>query len=781
MALIKFFEKQFFKRTGVSKLLLVVMSLSILIVGFDSYKTLKYEGDKDRKAYDIVLDYTEMEKMADESEYTLEHWLKMFRDEFHIDKVGLTEENLLSLSENPRIPVRAEVTAEIFKDVNWRKKYPEPFLKEIEKKGIDNYDVIVSVIEDDENCPYKFADGTVSEDSTYNKYAGKGDTSSFLEQGIENRIEKDKYVKYVDGDNLYFWIDGNSKNALYSEKYKLMSSTKKGFIETRDVISSKIMFISLGFWHEKINQVRNLGFEVIPRTLSYTGYNGDKFAESVIEEYEMYGINPSYIIVAGEGIVGYDSEDKGEKLADFIRKNGSKVSLIENNTQRQNILQLGLEDLAKRTSVVDDGNSYNAVRVFTVWDFIQNRWRYYGYKGAEEITNTLFRAITERNIRVIYFKPVKYTKDWSVYVTDEDVYRDIFTTLEKRLDDHGFYRGQSTPFYYGVEDFFKIGAFDIGKNLVALAPMMLFILGMLLLVNRIFKINQKVYNFLVGFSILLGIIITVAVNGKFPSILLHLIGFGISVVFACLSIVYFISENKKVRDKLVNGDALSEIAINALKILIISVAISLLGGLAIRSLFNGQSYFLEINIFRGVKLAQIIPILFFPIAYMTYFGVGDEVKIEDRIKISEIKYLLNIPIKAWMLIVGVILTGLGVYYMMRTGHESSIEVSSTEMLVRNYLEEVLVARPRNKEFLFAFPSLMLMVYAGVKKMPIWTIIFGLAGVIGMTSVNNTFMHIRTPLYLGIARTGYSLLFGAILGLIAIICFHLFNKIVKKFV
>lgn len=142
-------------------------------------------------------------------------------------------------------------------------------------------------------------------------------------------------------------------------------------------------------------------------------------------------------------------------------------------------------------------------------------------------------------------------------------------------------------------------------------------------------------------------------------------------------------------------------------------------------------------------------------------------------------------IKAWMMIVAAFVCGIGVYYIMRTGHDSSIEVSSIEMLFRNKLEEVLIARPRNKEFLFAFPAVMMAVYCSVRKLKLWTLVFGLGGSIGMVSVINTFMHIRTPLYLGFTRTAYSLLFGSVLGLIAIAVFDalykLYLRYLKKYV
>ena len=93
------------------------------------------------------------------------------------------------------------------------------------------------------------------------------------------------------------------------------------------------------------------------------------------------------------------------------------------------------------------------------------------------------------------------------------------------------------------------------------------------------------------------------------------------------------------------------------------------------------------------------------------------------------------------------------------------------MIFRNDLEYLLLARPRTKEFLVAFPGIMLAVYCAVRRLPFWTALFGLAGTIGLTSVCNTFMHIRTPLYLGFVRTGYAVLLGLALGAVYMACFE----------
>ena len=80
---------------------------------------------------------------------------------------------------------------------------------------------------------------------------------------------------------------------------------------------------------------------------------------------------------------------------------------------------------------------------------------------------------------------------------------------------------------------------------------------------------------------------------------------------------------------------------------------------------------------------------------------------------------------------------------------------------------------------------MMMVYCSVRRLKLWTLVFGLCGSVGMVSVINTFMHIRTPLYLGFTRTAYSLLFGALLGIVAMLVFEglykLYQRFLKKYV
>src|SRR5699024_5531997 len=176
--------------------------------------------------------------------------------------------------------------------------------------------------------------------------------------------------------------------------------------------------------------------------ICYNGHNDTRYAQAVVAGYERYGIEPTYIIAGGEAVFGFDDED--EFALSYIKDNGITLGLIETNVQRENILQSGVDTITAATD-------YNAVRVFSVWDYIQYRYAYYGYEGAEEVENTLFRAIVERNIRVIYFKPVKQTDNSFAYITDVQVYRDLFSSLNDRLAAHGISMGEAS-----VMDNYKI-------------------------------------------------------------------------------------------------------------------------------------------------------------------------------------------------------------------------------------------------------------------------------------------------------------------------------------
>lgn len=710
-----------------NKILLAIIAVAVIISVITIGGRVSVESRN--KTYDIVLDYNEIKAMADQSDHDISWWLNEFK-KMGINKVGLAEENMVSLIEDTDLPIQAKVMDIIMKDADWQSNYPADFIGELADFGFDKYDVLIE--------------------------AASSEAFDFVAAGVRERYQPNNYFIKETENGGYLVLNGTAKQTLYSEKYKLMSSKKKGFVEKDEIVSSKLMYINFGLLPSKVKIVEDAEMDIIPRTASYEGWNDTKYAEAVISSYGKLNKVPEYMIVGGEGVIGYD--DGIETARDYIMKNNVTIGLIENTTQLQNILQYGVNDIVKSTG-------YNAVRIFSVWDYIQNRYQYYGYEGAKEIENTLFRAVVERNVRLIYFKPIKEFKDQHVYVTDLEEYQTMFSNLEKRLGEHNIEFGSKAS----VMDQFKVSLWAKAAMALGCVAAAVLLIRAILPIGRRFKIGL----FALG---ALGVAGAFAVMPGYAELITS---FAAAVIFPSVATLFIVKQSKEFADTVDRSERLPKVAGLGILTLVCSVVISLLGGMMTAAPISSVNFMMEIDIFRGVKLAQLLPLAFFVVAYLAYYGFGDSKKYPGKLEYHDLREMMNASIKVWMVILGMILLVVGYYYIERTGHDSSIQVSNLEMIFRNALEDDLIARPRSKEFLFAFPAVMMLVYTSIRKFKLWPILFGLASVIGMTSVDNTFMHIRTPLYLGFARTGYSLLFGIVIGIAGILVFEIGHRVYQK--
>lgn len=700
----------------------VVVSLAV-IAG-------RWRVESRNKTYDVILDYSELALLAEQSEHDISWWLEQFRDT-GITQVGLTEESLDSMTEDPTIPLTAVPLGELVQEPHWQDAYPASVIDGITQFGYDRFDVLVEI--------------------------SGGETAAFVREAVEKRFPAGSYYcETVDGDT-YILLDGTVNDALFRTTYNYVTTKSQGFTTRRDIESSKLMFVSLGLLPEKVETIQSLGMTISPRTICYEGHNSNQFAQAVVEGYERYGIKPDYLIPGGEAVFGYDSQREAFAL-DYLRDNNVAIGLIETNVQRQNIMQKGVEDLAKALD-------YNAIRVFSVWDYIQFRYAYYGYEGAEEIENTLYRAIVERNIRAIYFKPIKETDNYFAYITDMDVYRDMFQSLNQRLSAHGITMGSATVMEnYQIPRLAQL-ALGLGAGL-----------GGVLLLNTFLPVRRK-WNLLLSGA---AVVCVTAAWVAAPNTYRLVASFAGAVVFACLASAFFLRAAKETSTRLPANAGLGTILPRAMGVLAVAVAVSLAGALMTAAPLSSTDYMLEIEIFRGVKAAQLLPLAFFVVLFLSYFGSFEKEREVNTLQVrdlfDDVTALLRWTIPVWAVLVAAALGAVGYYYIARTGHETAVTVTTVEVVFRNYLENLLLARPRTKEFLVAFPCIMLAVHCAVRRLPFFTALFGLAGVIGLTSVCNTFMHIRTPLYLGVVRTACSLALGILVGVVFTVCFELLYRL-----
>ncbi|MBK8576411.1 MAG: hypothetical protein IPN90_12285 [Elusimicrobia bacterium] len=188
-------------------------------------------------------------------------------------------------------------------------------------------------------------------------------------------------------------------------------------------------------------------------------------------------------------------------------------------------------------------------------------------------------------------------------------------------------------------------------------------------------------------------------------------------------------------------------------------------GLLVAALLATPSFALGFSVFRGVKLALLLPL------GMALFSLyrGDE-----------IRHLLQENVTVGRLVLGLFVIGSVAYFVLRIGHGTVADASGMELLVRGHLETLLGVRPRFKEFLIGHPLLWFGFYLRLRLgegrgvLPLGRRSFAqalrfffhdarpflLAGFIAPLSIVNTFCHAHTPLGVSLVRTFHGVWMGA---------------------
>lgn len=702
--------------------LLFIIIISLTATMTTVYERIQVEGEN--KSVEVVLDYNEIKALARQSDSDLQWWLKKFKDLGAVS-VALEEESLESMVKDDK-ELEFQLLGNIKKDIEWKSKYDEEFVQNAENRDKYNLAIITKSKE----------------------------IYSFIMNGLEERYPK-SFFKGIQGiDNYYVILNSNENEALYTQTEKIFNTQGKAIEEKRSLYSSKVAKIGLGFDEDKVKLIKESGLEVLPRPINY-----DRYPEALVEafknEIDKHNMKPSTIIFAGSQVLGYESEV--DKIKDYMARENIKAGMVETSVQREHIEQDGLESLVEALD-------YNSVRVFSIWPYIQERFKYYNYEGAEEIENTLYRAVTERNIRVIYFKPFK--EEEFKYVTDYEEYEKMFNSFEERIKRHGM----------SLKNASTMSPMNTGPLRLSLIGFGIAAAGILLL-KMFFKVKSLIINVMIS----VGLIGVLGMNYFLPSLADKITSLSASIVFPTLSIGFLICY---CRDRLVNQEkkySLYEILKACVIVLFICTGISLVGGFYTGASLSRIKYLLEMDIFRGVKISQIMPIVLFGILYILKFGYDRDKENISQITVGKRDFysLLHQNIQVKHIIVLSVLAIVGYIYIARTGHETAIQPSDLEMIVRNFFENVLLARPRTKE-LFAFPALMVTVYLAFKGYKKLIFPAALAAVIGQSSIANTFSHLRTPIYLSFIRTLFSLGFGAIIGLALIVLLKTLEDLIYSF-
>lgn len=527
---------------------------------------------------------------------------------------------------------------------------------------------------------------------------------NFLKEALTKRVPDDE-LKVLEKEGSYAFIINKPK----------------------DIFLTK----GLGFDESDLELVKSMGFDLIPRIENFTGIK-DKDIKHYVDILKKFDVKT--VIFNGSDVLG--SPEKISYAASLFKKSGINIGIIDVPMGKK--LQDGMSKFAK----FDD---YRGIKIFGVSEAETQKY------DTSEIVNRWFRAMIERNVRIIYMRAKVDNYKSAAYNIEQN--QSMIEDMTKYIKKAGLNAGIAKPLQQLHQS--KFTEILISLGVIAGGVLLLQMLG----------IGEFVL-------ILLGILGTLFVSliliSRFNDLGVKTVALAASVIFPSLGIGYFIEKTKEILE----GKRNISFTYTSLKIFINSLLISFIGALSIAAIMADSKYMLKIDYFRGVKVSFVLPLVFYFLYYI--IKVYNAKNWNDFIE--RIKEFLNIDIKVWHLVAIAIAGIIGIIYISRTGNEPIVKPTELELKFRDFLEHSLIARPRTKEFLIGDPAIIFGVYAAFKRSKAWTFIMGIFASIAMLSIVNTFSHIESVLTIAIERTVIGWVLGALIGMIGV---FILNKVLKN--
>jgi hypothetical protein len=503
-----------------------------------------------------------------------------------------------------------------------------------------------------------------------------------------------------------------------------------------------------------LQSLKDKGFQIVARVGNRNAAFSAEALEATLAMLKEFGVTS--ILVDGDSVPGYSADLKKTQtqlkaVAGLLNKYDMALAAIE----LQKSPQKGFTTLARLTD-------YNVIRLHS---FTEND----AAKLAENITteelegridgvtDRLVLAVKDRNIRLVFLN-ARAGKNM-----DRGLMTDPLDALYKSLDgkdgavakikDKGFTVGKAHAFvrYESSLHSFSIAAAYTGAVLLIALTLSYFVPGLTLAIS------------------LLGLLGVGGLHVLASSVAQKLLALGATSCAAALGIIAAISWLQKRRKQ----QAATGAWWKSVVMLLIITAVSGLGIIAVVGVDHSMIYMLQLEQFTGVKVLAYLPVVIVA-AYVLFFSEG----LSFPQMLGKAQQILASKISVLWVICAVVIGAVGMYYLSRTGNEGS--ASSLEMVFRNFLENTLGVRPRNKEFLFAYPALVFGIYLCLKRYMAGLYLMILSA-IGPASSIGSFTHLHTPLYISFIRVLLGVGLGAIFGLILIVVWELVVRGWKKWV
>ena len=503
-----------------------------------------------------------------------------------------------------------------------------------------------------------------------------------------------------------------------------------------------ILQAPLGLSSSEMRKVASLGFNVIVRPQNFVNVTEEKI-DSIFNRIAKSGVEVNAYMPVGAEVVGYPNkiDYMAKKLAD------RKLIMQEHYTQLQFAKIDGLVPLAEALN-------YKAVRTYVIDSLEQKKI------SVGEGLRRWALTDEERNVRVNYIRPYFLSQNGQDLLTMNLQYvKDITANVKARgfkIGEAGLFEAEASTVKNGYTGPYfpnKIAFVIIGAAVLA---------GAVIYLAQLVELTNSKQIILWG--VMTAVMAAILFAGR-GLVMRQALAFGAAVFFPVLSMNVILDIWDKTKTSSVSA---LKVILNSTWQLALAVLMSLVGGMYLAAILADSRFLLEIDIYRGVKLTFIMPLVLMTILYVKRYDMLGVMGAGMKVAVSRVNDLLNKPITfkhiALLGVLGIVL----LYFVARSGHSAGVPVAAIEVKMRLFLEQLMYARPRQKEFMIGHPAFFLAAYAAYYNAPrLMQYALTCGAVIGQASLVQTFCHMRTPVFMSTVRAidGYAM--GAVIGIILV--------------
>lgn len=500
--------------------------------------------------------------------------------------------------------------------------------------------------------------------------------------------------------------------------------------------------MDLGMPTDEMQAVNDAGFYVVARPTNYRQCTKDDI-DAFFDRLDGYKV--SAIVASGSQTLG--APDESQYMAQQMRQRGLTLGMIEGVTQLKFFPQDGMLDIAK-------ANDYQSARLYSIPKDEQKKMK------VNEAIDRWGTTDDERNIRFNLLKTFeKPAPDMTLLETNMS----YVAGVKNKLEAQGFTMGRAGVFasFYPEAPLRSLVMLGVAAGIVLY----------LSLVIPAMK-SKQAYILLAVLALVMVVPVLMGHGNKIRVAA----ALAAANVFPAISVLWILD---KIRQRVPQqGAGLLRMIGTGVAALFVCGMISYVGAAYLSASLADTEYLLEVNIFRGIKLTFILPIILVAIGFLQRFDVFDGKMDDTEGFLEQFKRILDVPVKVKTLLGLFLVLVAAVVFVARSGHTMGMPVSATELKFRAFLEQAMYARPRTKEFMIGHPAFLLAAMAWFRKWPTMVLfVLVMVATIGQGSMVETFAHMRSPILMSTARGLGGLVLGAGVGAICMILVDMWLKYV----